>query len=336
MKTIKNTRALFQENDRIWVAQGNTFYPIDFDGNIIGAKINVGGFIESLLSRNRVIRQALRIGIHHILKLRSGNFLVTKRKKTFILDEKGNVLNVFQGYSGNKPFHQGICETPDGTIFFAEYIQNFKRDCSSCLYRSVDGGFSFEPILTFIGSQVRHIHFVNYDKYQDKVWIGTGDNNNECKILFSSDNGNTWKVVGEGSQIWRAIGLCFTENNILWGTDAGSVEDQNAIYSMNRLTKDVSKICNIEGPCHGCSQTGQSFLFSTGVEGGKNEEDRYARIKMIKDNKKFEIFKMKKDLIPFVIQFGVIRFPLKKMDTDKIVFTSYGLSGGGETVYILN
>ncbi|MGO5275867.1 WD40/YVTN/BNR-like repeat-containing protein [Holdemanella porci] len=335
MKIIDNARALFQEKDKIWIAKGNTFYSINYDGNVINKKISVGGFVENFVSRNRFIRQLFRIGIHHIIKLRSGNFLITKRKKTLIIDKNGNVLNVFQGYSGNKPFHQGICETPDGTIFFAEYTQNFKRECSSCLYRSIDGGFTFEPILTFTGNQVRHIHFVNFDKFQNKVWVGTGDDDNECKIMCTSDNGNTWKTIGEGSQKWRAIGLCFTENYILWGTDAGNVEDQNALYSMNRVTKEIKKICDIEGPCHGCSQIHTDlFLFSTGVEGGKNEKDKYVRIKIIKNSNVQEIFKMKKDNLPYVVQFGVVRFPLRNGDVDKIVFTSYGLCDGGEKVYI--
>ena len=50
--------------------------------------------------------------------------------------------------------------------------------------------------LTLPRESVRHIHFVNYDHYEKCLWLGTGDEDFECKLYRSIDNGkymgNSW------------------------------------------------------------------------------------------------------------------------------------------------
>ena len=251
------------------------------------------------------------------------------------LIKDGRIKNTFTGYLGNKPGHQGICVTPDGTLFFGEYTLNMKRENDTHLYRSIDGGRSFQIILTLRKSEVRHIHFIKYDPYEKCVWLGTGDEDRENRLMRSFDNGDTWETVGEGSQDWRAIGICFDEYCLTWGTDAGSVPNQNHIIRMDRETNMISIIADAEAHVMGCGsfKDGRVFI-STGVEGGENEKDRYARLKTIENGKIKEMLKYKKDLFPFILQYGVIRFPLGTENTDRVVYTTYGLIGNGECVYV--
>ena len=153
--------------------------------------------------------------------------------------------------------------------------------------------------------------------------------------MRSSDYGETWETVGGGSQDWRAIGVCFDEEYLTWGTDAGSVPDQNHIVRMNRKTHELEILADAEGPCHGCGsfKDGRVFI-STGVEGGQNEKDQFARLKEICNGKAEEILKVKKDIWPLILQYGVIRFPLGTENTNHVVFTMFGLRGNGERVYV--
>lgn len=328
-------RALYTEKDKIWVAQGMSFFAIDYSGNTVSPKYRIGNFKERLISSFRLSRQLLRQGIHHLVPLKNGDIFVTSKKISYVIAKDGKIRNTFSGYLGNKPGHQGVCITPDGTIFFGEYTLNPKRDHDTHLFRSIDGGNSFQIILTFKGNEVRHIHFIKYDPCEKCVWLGTGDENRENKLLRSYDNGMTWETVGEGSQDWRAIGICFDKDYLTWGTDAGSVPDQNHIIHMDRKTNQIGVLADAEGPCHGCGsfKDGRVFI-STGVEGGENEKDRYARLKEIRNGSVKEILKYKKDIYPLILQYGVIRFPLGTENTDTVVYTTYGLSGCGEFVYI--
>ena len=103
---------------------------------------------------------------------------------------------------------------------------------------------SFDCCLTLKGSEVRHIHFVKYDRFDKTIYMGTGDEDFECKLYKSVNNGDTWEVVGEGSQLWRAIGLCITPEYLIWGTDAGSVPDKNYILRYNKKTNELENSNN--------------------------------------------------------------------------------------------
>lgn len=335
MRKLIKGRALYTEAERIWIAQGMTFFAIDYSGNRITAKYRIGTFTEQLIGWNRLSRQLLRQGIHHLLPLPNGDVFLTSKKKSVVLGKDGKIKYTFTGYRGNKPAHQGVCITPNGYIFFGEYTLNPNRDHDTCLYRSMDGGKSFQVILTFTKEEIRHIHFVKWDPYEECLWLGTGDKDGENLLMRSDDYGETWKNIGGGSQDWRAIGVCFNHDDLIWGTDAGSVPDQNHIIKMNRKTQQYEVIADIEGPCHGCAllKDGRMFI-STGVEGGENEEDDYARLIEICEGEIKELLKQKKDIWPLILQYGVIRFPLGTENTDRIVYTMYGLKGNGEQVYV--
>lgn len=116
-KKLINAKALYQEPDRIWVAKGMTFFAVDYSGKRISCVFNVGGMKDRLLGCHRLSSQLLRVGLHHLLPLKNGNILVTAKRRTYLYDKDGNVLNVWTGYQGNKPGHQGVCVTPEGTIF---------------------------------------------------------------------------------------------------------------------------------------------------------------------------------------------------------------------------
>lgn len=333
-RKLARGRALYVDKDRIWIAQGMSFFAVDHDGKRVTAKYRAGSLLQKLLSVCFISRQMLREGYHHMLVLMDQSILVTAKKKTYIFNPDGTIRNTFTGYLGNKPASQGICVTPVGTIFFGEYTVNLHHTNDTHLYRSTDGGYTFQSILTF-PKTIRHIHFIKYDPYEKCIWLGTGDADAESRLMRSDDNGDTWETVGEGSQQWRAIGVCFTESALVWGTDAGSVPDQNHINAMDRKTHEMHAVCDVEGPCHGSASFRDGrIMISTGVEGGENEKDRYARLKEVKGEKVTDHFRLKKSLFPFIMQYGVMRFPAGTEHTDRVVFTAMGLKKGLESVYI--
>lgn len=335
-KKICKGRALYVQDNRIWIAQGLDFCAVDTDGKRLTPKYSVGKALDRFISSFRLSRQLLRLGIHHLLPLNNGGFLVVLKKKTLVLDHNGNVVNIFSGYRGNKPGHRGVCLTPAGTVFFGEYTININNDNPTSLYRSSDNGLTFQNILTFAKDEVRHIHFVQWDRYENCLWMGTGDKDHECKLMRSDDNGDTWQMIGEGSQLWRAIGISITKDALYWGTDAGSVADPNFIIRMDRKTRELTKLQEVQGPCHGNAVLADETVFvSTGVEGGENERDRYAHLWKLKPGEAArEILKRRKDPFPLILQYGVMRFPMGLDSSDTLVFTSYALQGNGETVFV--
>lgn len=336
MKKLIRGRALYTERNKVWIAKGMTYYAIDYNGNRVTPKYRVGNLLERCLAILPQSRLLLRQGIHHLTPLKDGSVFLTSRKVSYVVDKSGSIRNTFSGYVGNKPAHQGVCVTPKGTIFFGEYSVNLNHKNASKLFRSRDNGMTFETIYVF-PKNVRHIHFIKYDPYEDCIWLGTGDADDECFLMKSSDEGDSWETIGSGSQDWRAIGVCFNEESLVWGTDAGSVPDQNHVLKMNRKTHTLEVLYNAEGPCHGCASFSNGKVFiSTGIEGGENERDHFAHLKRVQGREIYEITKMEKNFYPLIMQYGVMRFPLGTENTDHVIFTALGLKKGLETIYILD
>lgn len=337
-KKLKRGRALFVTPESIWIAKGMTFYGIDYEGKRVTPKYTVGGPAEKLFGLFRLSRQALRVGIHHLILLNNGNLLVSTKRRTYILNQKGETVNIFSGYQGNKPGHQGICVTPNGSIFFGEYLLNTNRDKPVNLYRSTDNGLSFQIVKSFPAGDIRHIHFIKWDPYEECLWMGTGDygpNNEENRLYRSADNGDSWELIGSGSQDWRAIGVTFTPTHLVWGTDAGSCPDTVHLVRMDRKTRVLEVIEDMEGPCHGCASFADGrVFFSTGVEGGENELDRNARLKEFDGERTRTLVELKKDGWPLIVQYGVMRFPLNTDACNRVVFTTFGLSHAAESILI--
>lgn len=331
-------RALYQTQDCLWVAKGMTFFAVDYSGKRLTRKYTVGGLFYRLIGAFRLSRQLLRVGLHHLLPLKNGNILVTSKKVTYVVSSDGRIVNAFTGYQGNKPAHQGVCVTPDGTVFFAEYLLNQNRDHEIRLFRSTDNGMTFHVVKTWPAGDIRHLHFVKWDSYEQCLWLGTGDygeNGSENRLYKSIDNGDNWTLIGQDGQDWRAIGVCFTKDALLWGTDAGSCPDTVHFVRMERKTQKLEILADFEGPCHGCaSYTDGRTFFSTGVEGGENEKDRYARLKEYKAGEIINHIQIRKDSWPLILQYGVMRFPLGTDVCDRVVFTCMGLQNNGETVMI--
>jgi hypothetical protein len=312
------------------------FWAANEIGQQIGKFVAVGDRLEQLLAHFRLTRQLLRIGIHHLWPLPEGYFFVVIRKRAFRLHpESGRAELVFRFPRGNKPAHNGVCVMEDGTILMGEYVINSDRRHPIALHRSLDGGRSFQTAHTFSPGEVKHIHFVQWDPFAKCVWMGTGDSDAECRLYCSNDRGDSWKFVGGGTQLWRAVGVTFSADALYWGTDAGSDagDHPNYIMQLDRKAKTLSRLLEIQGPAHGIGTLRNGTIaVSTGVEGGANEKDNSAHLWVRSHGSTWhEAASFKKDSFPFVVQYGVLRFPKGTEKCCDLVFTGMGLVGAGET-----
>src|SRR5271154_486726 len=94
---------------------------------------------------------------------------------------------------GTRPLH--ITAAPSGRIYWGEYFDNRERK-EVHIYVSTDRGRTWEVAYTFPAGSIRHVHNIVYDGWGDCVWILTGDDGAECKVLrASSDLGSAGSTV---------------------------------------------------------------------------------------------------------------------------------------------
>jgi len=338
IKTIPNQRILWTNGDINLIAKGSDLVCHERNEPTHIVRCLQARWRKRILSHCCLSRQALRLGILNAWLCDDGGVLAIARGRILRAASTAGCLETCHELRpGTKPCFHGLDVLPSGVCFCGEYLLNHQRTEAIGLFRSTDKGHSFEKVFEFPASRVRHIHFVQWDPWDQCLWMGTGDRNHECLFMRSFDSGESWETVGGGSQLWRAGGVVFTEDYLYWGMDAGSVgTTPSFIVRMNRENWRPSQLVEVQGPCYSCGRLKNgTIVVGTGVEGGANEKDRCAHIWASRDGKQWvDLMSWKKNVWPFAVQFGAVLFPHGLETSDDLHFTTLGLKGGAETWHV--
>lgn len=309
-KTIPKMVVHWANSEEIWASSNYTLYRSK-DG---GMTFNKMGDLEvpSLmqgLGKFQLAARALRLGVRSLRKLKSETILVVANRKLFRLRD-GQLEVTYAFKRGLGPMREGWCEDDNGNCYLAEYFLNNKRDTVADLLKSTDDGRSWRTIRSL--HNIRHVHCVQYDPFGQRIWMGTGDRDEESSISFSEDRGESWTEIGSGDQMFRAVSLLFTEDYIYWGTDAPT--RQNYICRYSRKSGRIERLGAVDGTVHYSTILGNGIkLFATAAEGnseGKNPEwDRKAHIWASQDGTYWEdIISWEKDFWPYILGYGLVLF----------------------------
>lgn len=255
---------------------------------------------------------------------KKGLFLQKKDSKTF--DKCFSILR------GSKPLN--LCFAPSGNIYFGEYFQNMEKQAVN-IYCSKDNAQTWNIAYTFEAGNINHIHGLFFDKYTNRIWVATGDRENECIIGYTEDEFKTFVEVFRGGQEYRTCQLFFYQDFIVFGTD--TQYEQNVIKKFNRSTLEITELQRVQGSVIKGGQVGDVAFISTTVEPSKVNTDKFAHLWVTKDGLQWEErYKAKKDRLPHFFQFGTFEFPQYKVTRlDRLYFSGRALKGlDGKTTYI--
>lgn len=183
---------------------------------------------------------------------------------------------VHYGFGDQGIRNDGILRVNDSTIFFGEYFRNLERTGVN-IYESTNLGMSWKIVYSFKPGQIRHIHALQKDPYTGKLWVCTGDYDEECMVAWSVDNYRTLVPIGNGSGIWRVCQLVFTKDAVFWGTDTG--QEVAGIYRWDKKNHELIKLHPIDGAIfYGTRLSNGIIIMSTDREGWDLEMDRNTRL----------------------------------------------------------
>lgn len=161
---------------------------------------------------------------------------------------------------GTRPLH--ITTVPGGNIYWGEYFDNRDRD-EVHIYASADSGQTWHVAYTFASGSIRHVHNIVYDHWGDCLWILTGDEASECKVLRASCDLRTVDIVLAGNQQARAVAAIPTEDAIYLSTDTPL--ERNHILRLDRSGR-IESVANLaSSSIFGC-RAADAFFFSTMAE----------------------------------------------------------------------
>lgn len=291
---------------------------------------------ERLLGRNRILSRFLRLGVRAAGAIDNDTVLLSVGNTLYELDINTKALS--KGYNcgeGVRPLLfssiHGINGFEDG-IYFGGYVHNFKKEPVNIYHRK--GCDEWEVVYTFPKGTINHVHNIISDPFRNCLWVMTGDFEEAAAIWKVEDGFKSVERFVYGNQKWRGCVAFATPEGLLYATDAPFT--QNYVYLL-KDDRTVTCVCSLSGSCiYGC-RWNDNYVFSTVVEpDGRNEtllrllfgwkrgagiSDSYARIYVGSLSQGFkELYKEKKDLLPFIFQFGAFKFPSGINKTTNLCF----------------
>ena len=209
----------------------------------------------------RLTSRLVRDGFHALAVLSSGHLVAAV---------PGAIITVAPGerqfevshrvLRGTRPLH--IAVTPDDQVFWGEYFDNRERD-QVHVYVSRDHGERWEVAYTFPKGSIRHVHNIVYDQWENCLWVLTGDDGAECRILRASCDFSQVDEVLSGNQQVRAVALVPTAGGLYFSSDTPF--EANHIYFLDRLGKLSTRGEVNSSSIYGC-RVGEAIFFSTMIE----------------------------------------------------------------------
>jgi hypothetical protein len=216
---------------------------------------------RNVTSRSRLTYRLVRDGFHALAVLDDKTMIAAVPGAIVTRTPESNQFRLTHGIlRGTRPLH--ITAVPNGNIYWGEYFDNHAR-AEVHIYASADRGQTWHSAHTFPAGEIRHVHNIVYDRWADCLWILTGDEGTECKILRADRDLRFIETVLFGNQQARAVAAIPAENGLYLSTDAPS--EQNHVLCLDR-TGRVEKIADLaSSSIFGC-RTANALFFSTMAE----------------------------------------------------------------------
>ena len=287
-----------------------------------------------LLSRIKIPRRFFRAEITGFYTLDNGTQLAIAKK------------GIFRRRKEEKDFEK-ICVTPRGSkplnivtkssqeVYFGEYFQNVEKVPVNIFLLDVESG-GLKVVYTFERGEINHIHGLFYDKYTNRIWVATGDAENECILGYTEDRFKNFHIVFRGGQEYRCCQMFFYPDFIIYCTDSQFIP--NEIKRIDRQTLEITELQSVQGSVIKGGQVGNVSFISTTVEPSDVNLDKHVYLWVTKDGLNWEErYKDEKDDYPAILQFGTFEFPqyygFEKLE--RLYFSGRALKGlDGKSTYI--
>ncbi len=216
---------------------------------------------RNVTSRSRFTYRLVRDGFHALAVLDDKTMIAAVPGAIITRAPESNQFRLtHEILRGTRPLH--ITAVPNGNIYWGEYFDNHAR-AEVHIYASADRGQTWHIAHTFPAGEIRHVHNIVYDRWADCLWILTGDEGTECKILRADRDLRSIETVLSGNQQARAVAAIPAEDGLYLSTDTPL--EQNHALRLDR-TGRIEKTADLtSSSIFGC-RTANALFFSTMAE----------------------------------------------------------------------
>lgn len=232
------------------------------------------GQAKNFILRGGIVRKIRRnIGVHNVVVLPSGTVII-QYDGIYRYDGTGMCAQLVYRFSDENmfgPLKNGfVVDDSSGNIYFGEY--NNQRPYSIRIVRGTDDGRSWQVCHRFPAGEIKHVHSIVPDPYRKRLWICTGDNDQESHLYYTDDDFNSMERFAGGKQAWRMVSLIPTEDGLIWGSDAGrdAPVANNQIYRWSFTRNKIEPLQYINKPAYYSMRLNDgSMVIGTTLEPGQ-------------------------------------------------------------------
>jgi hypothetical protein len=316
-------RALAWRDDLLYASRGYALLRARMQTNTNPVWENVGTYRPSLwrsiTSSSCLASRLLRDGFHALTVLSSGQLIAAVPHAIVTLSPGETEFRVSHKLlRGTRPLHLAV--TPGNHIFWGEYFDNPQRD-EVHIYASTDRGAHWGVAYTFLKGDIRHVHNIVYDEWENCFWVLTGDQGSECRILRASCDFKTVDVILSGNQQARTAALVPTRDALYFSSDTPI--ETNHVYRLDRRGNLSTVGALSSSSIYGC-RVGDAIFFSTMVEPSAINSDRNVCLYGSPDGTRWQrLQQWKKDRWPLgLFQYGNAFLPDGKNTTGLLAVTT--------------
>ena len=267
MKSLKNRKPLYIEENKLLLNSVNRFFQLDLFAFTEQHLVDLPyGIIRKMASKVSLIRRLLRAEANNA-SFYDGKWYVTFNGSIYNISKEGGryrKVHVFERHRSLKlSVVEGLPGFNDG-IYFGEYFHNPDMMPVRIFHLTKDD--SVKTVFTFSKGIINHIHNLIPDYNLSCLWILTGDIDHAPGIWKASEDFSIVEPVVTGSQEYRACVAFPVKEGLLYATD--SPDEPNHIRLLTRIGLQwiSKKVKQINGPClYGC-RVDDKFVFSTDTE----------------------------------------------------------------------
>ena len=279
---------------------------------------------RNLSASSHLTFRLFRDGFHALATLVSGHIVAAVPGAILTLAPgESEFRRSHQVLRGTRPLH--ITATPDGHVFWGEYFDNPHRD-EVHIYASTDQGSAWDVAYTFPRGAVRHVHNIVYDEWANCLWVLTGDNGSECRILRVACDFKSVDVVLSGHQQARAVALVPTPDGLYFSSDTPL--ESNRVYHLDRGGTLAELAPMSSSSIYGC-RAGGGIFFSTMVEPSRTNLDPNVRLYGSRDGFHWRsLMQWRKDFWPMsLFQYGNAILPDGRNTTEFLALSTVAVQG---------
>lgn len=270
-KSVLRYEAVHYSDDNLFIAHkaDKITYIKDGEKSVITMPDQVSGFKKPFM-RFRKARRLLRLDKAMISFSENGLLMVRFGEIWLYSFSDNGWTRSAQKLNCRNPMYNALLRLDGKTFYIGEYGNS--NGIGKRILKSVDGGLNWECVYQFETDEIRHIHALLWDEFEEKIWIFTGDADKECRVLKADKDFENVREVGSGSQEWRACHAVFKEDSVHWIMDSPIKEVRHIRY--DRVSGEIKAGESFAGPVWFAGEYGNSVLAASAQEIGPSHTDK--------------------------------------------------------------